>query len=43
VERLVREHLDGRSDQSRPLWGLLVFALWQERLGAAPSASRAAA
>ena len=32
VERLVREHLDGRVDHSRPLWGLLVFSLWHESM-----------
>jgi asparagine synthase (glutamine-hydrolysing) len=39
VQQLVREHLDGRSDQSRPLWGLLCLALWEERIGRAAGAS----
>jgi asparagine synthase (glutamine-hydrolysing) len=32
VERLVQEHLDGRVDHSRPLWGLLMFSLWHESM-----------
>jgi asparagine synthase (glutamine-hydrolysing) len=31
VERLVREHLDGRHDHRKPLWTLLVFQLWHRR------------
>jgi asparagine synthase (glutamine-hydrolysing) len=34
VERLVQEHLDGRVDHSRPLWGLLMFSLWHEGMRA---------
>jgi asparagine synthase (glutamine-hydrolysing) len=40
VERLVQEHLDGRVDHSRPLWGLLVFSLWHESM-VAPAPVRA--
>jgi asparagine synthase (glutamine-hydrolysing) len=32
VDGLVRAHLDGRSDESRALWGLVVFSLWHERV-----------
>ena len=35
VERLVRRHQDGVADESRQLWGLLMFGLWHERVGAA--------
>jgi asparagine synthase (glutamine-hydrolysing) len=31
VQRLLDEHVARREDHSRPLWGLLSFALWQER------------
>jgi asparagine synthase (glutamine-hydrolysing) len=31
VDRLVRDHLFGRVDESRALWGLLMFSLWHER------------
>src|SRR3989440_6941696 len=31
VTRLVDEHVDGREDRSRQLWGLLAFTLWYER------------
>ena len=31
VARLLDEHLAGREDRSRQLWGLLAFTLWQER------------
>jgi len=30
VERVLREHLDGRRDRSFELWGLLTFTLWHE-------------
>jgi asparagine synthase (glutamine-hydrolysing) len=30
VERLVDEHVSGREDLSRQLWGLLAFTLWHE-------------
>jgi asparagine synthase (glutamine-hydrolysing) len=31
VARLVDEHVAGREDRSRQLWGLLAFTLWYER------------
>jgi len=31
VARLLDEHLAGREDRSRQLWGLLAFTLWHER------------
>ena len=31
VARLVDEHVAGREDRSRQLWGLLAFTLWHER------------
>jgi len=31
VERLVREHADGRADHRQRLWTLLVFELWRQR------------
>src|SRR6266540_2259452 len=31
VNRLVDEHVAGREDRSRQLWGLLAFTLWHER------------
>ena len=31
VERLIEEHVAGREDWSRQLWGLLAFTLWYER------------
>ena len=31
VQQLLAEHLGGRRDHSRNLWGLLVFGLWHER------------
>jgi asparagine synthase (glutamine-hydrolysing) len=31
VARLVDEHVTGREDRSRQLWGLLSFTLWYER------------
>jgi asparagine synthase (glutamine-hydrolysing) len=31
VERLLAEHVAGREDRSRQLWGLLAFTLWHER------------
>ncbi|MBM4321216.1 MAG: asparagine synthase (glutamine-hydrolyzing), partial [Deltaproteobacteria bacterium] len=33
VQRLVREHLAGRTDHRKPLWTLMVFQLWLERYG----------
>jgi asparagine synthase (glutamine-hydrolysing) len=31
VERLLEDHVAGREDRSRQLWGLLAFTLWHER------------
>jgi asparagine synthase (glutamine-hydrolysing) len=31
VDRLLAEHVAGRQDRSRQLWGLLAFTLWHER------------
>ncbi|HZT84189.1 MAG TPA: asparagine synthase (glutamine-hydrolyzing) [Gaiellaceae bacterium] len=31
VGRLINEHVAGREDRSRQLWGLLAFTLWYER------------
>ena len=31
VARLVEDHVAGRADLSRQLWGLLAFTLWHER------------
>ena len=31
VGRLIDEHVAGREDRSRQLWGLLAFTLWHER------------
>jgi asparagine synthase (glutamine-hydrolysing) len=31
VERLIDDHVAGREDRSRQLWGLLAFTLWHER------------
>jgi hypothetical protein len=31
VNRLIDEHVAGREDRSRQLWGLLSFTLWYER------------
>jgi asparagine synthase (glutamine-hydrolysing) len=31
VARLIDEHVAGREDWSRQLWGLLAFTLWYER------------
>ena len=31
VTRLVDEHVAGKEDRSRQLWGLLAFTLWHER------------
>jgi asparagine synthase (glutamine-hydrolysing) len=31
VTRLVDDHVAGREDRSRQLWGLLAFTLWHER------------
>ena len=31
VQALVRDHLDGRHDNRKPLWTLFMFELWRER------------
>jgi asparagine synthase (glutamine-hydrolysing) len=31
VERLLDEHVEGREDRSRQLWGLLAFTLWHQQ------------
>ncbi|HEY3017594.1 MAG TPA: asparagine synthase-related protein, partial [Gaiellaceae bacterium] len=31
VERLLDDHVAGREDRSRQLWGLLAFTLWHGR------------
>ena len=31
VTRLIDDHVSGREDLSRQLWGLLAFTLWHER------------
>jgi asparagine synthase (glutamine-hydrolysing) len=31
VERLLDDHVSGREDRSRQLWGLLAFTLWHQR------------
>jgi asparagine synthase (glutamine-hydrolysing) len=31
VERLLDDHVAGREDLSRQLWGLLAFTLWHQR------------
>ena len=33
VERLIREHREGRADHRKPLWTLLVFELWRAHHG----------
>jgi asparagine synthase (glutamine-hydrolysing) len=37
VQRLIDDHVAGREDLSRQLWGLLAFTLWHESLGRRPS------
>ncbi|TMJ97829.1 MAG: asparagine synthase (glutamine-hydrolyzing) [Actinobacteria bacterium] len=36
VTRLIDDHVSGREDLSRQLWGLLSFALWHERWAKVP-------
>ena len=38
VSRLLDDHVAGREDLSRQLWGLLTFGLWLEQVGAAKTA-----
>jgi asparagine synthase (glutamine-hydrolysing) len=43
VERLIDDHVAGREDRSRQLWGLLAFTLWHERhVERTPAALRSA-
>ncbi len=39
VARVIDDHLAGRRDLSRNLWGLLMFMVWHERSRAAPAPS----
>ena len=42
VQRLLREHLEGREDRGRALWAVLSLQCWAERwLGAATSPASA--
>ena len=44
VAGLIADHVAGREDLSRPLWGLLAFTLWRERhVERTPSALRCVA
>jgi asparagine synthase (glutamine-hydrolysing) len=36
VARIIDDHLAGRRDLSRNLWGLLMFMVWHDRRHAAP-------
>ncbi len=38
VRRLLDDHVAGREDFSRQLWGLLTFTLWHEQVAAKPAA-----
>ena len=38
VARLLDDHVAGREDLSRQLWGLLTFTLWHEQVAARPAA-----
>jgi len=38
VNRLLDDHIGGREDLSRQLWGLLTFTLWHEQVAAKPAA-----
>ena len=38
VARLLDDHVAGREDLSRQLWGLLTFTLWHEQVAAKPAA-----
>ncbi|MEO8291294.1 MAG: asparagine synthase (glutamine-hydrolyzing) [Gaiellaceae bacterium] len=38
VTRLLDDHVAGREDLSRQLWGLLTFTLWHEQVAARPAA-----
>jgi asparagine synthase (glutamine-hydrolysing) len=43
VTRVLDEHISGREDLSRQIWGLLNFTLWFDRYAREPSAAGAAA
>jgi len=43
VRRLLDEHVAGKEDWSRQLWGLLAFTLWFERRGSASPSGRSPA
>jgi len=43
VRRLLDEHVAGKQDWSRQLWGLLAFTLWFERRGSASPSGRSPA
>jgi len=38
VARILNDHVAGREDLSRQLWGLLTFTLWHEQVAARPTA-----
>ena len=40
LERMVREHVEGRVDRQLVLWNLLMLELWHREMVEAPSASR---
>jgi len=41
VQRLLREHLDGREDRGRALWAVLSLQCWAERWVASAAAPAA--
>jgi asparagine synthase (glutamine-hydrolysing) len=43
VSALVSAHVEGRSDESRQLWGLVMLSLWHERVLSSPASAGAAA
>jgi asparagine synthase (glutamine-hydrolysing) len=43
VSRVLEEHISGKEDLSRQIWGLLNFTLWFDRYAREPSAAGAAA
>jgi asparagine synthase (glutamine-hydrolysing) len=43
VTRILDEHVSGKEDLSRQIWGLLSFTLWFERYAREPAAATAAA
>jgi asparagine synthase (glutamine-hydrolysing) len=38
VSGLLDDHVSGREDLSRQLWGLLMFSLWHEQVATRPAA-----